>query len=39
MILIIAGIATIVAPLCGSIVYSHMIDASLFGFFSGGLLV
>jgi len=31
-----AGIATMVAPLCGSIVYSHMSYASLFGFFSGG---
>jgi len=27
-----------VAPLCDSIVYSHMIYASLFGFFSGGYI-
>ncbi|CAF1213612.1 unnamed protein product [Rotaria magnacalcarata] len=34
--LIFAGIATMTAPLCGSIVYSHMAYAFVFGFFSGG---
>ncbi|CAF0824295.1 unnamed protein product [Adineta steineri] len=34
--LIISGIATIIAPLCGSSVITHIGYASLFGFFSGG---
>ncbi|CAF3645396.1 unnamed protein product [Rotaria socialis] len=36
IVLILAGIATMTAPLCGSIVYSHMAYAFVFGFFSGG---
>ena len=35
-ILIIAGLATMAAPLCGSTVYFHMLYGSVFGFFSGG---
>ncbi|CAF1421251.1 unnamed protein product [Rotaria magnacalcarata] len=34
--LIIAGISTMFAPFCNSSVATHMIYASLFGFFSGG---
>ncbi|CAF3952005.1 unnamed protein product [Rotaria sordida] len=34
--LIIAGIATMFAPFCNSLVQTHMIYAGLFGFFSGG---
>ncbi|CAF4068349.1 unnamed protein product [Rotaria sp. Silwood2] len=34
--LIISGVATIVAPLCGSSVFPHIGYASVFGFFSGG---
>ncbi|UJR17515.1 hypothetical protein I4U23_004410 [Adineta vaga] len=34
--LIISGIATVVAPLCGSSVIQHIAYASFFGFFSGG---
>ncbi|CAF1200321.1 unnamed protein product [Adineta ricciae] len=34
--LLLSGIATIVAPLCGSSVISHIGYASVFGFFSGG---
>ncbi|CAF4676918.1 unnamed protein product [Rotaria sp. Silwood1] len=34
--LIISGVATIVAPLCGSSVLPHIGYASTFGFFSGG---
>ncbi|CAF3050872.1 unnamed protein product [Rotaria sp. Silwood2] len=33
---IISGVATMVAPLCGSSVFLHIGYASLFGFFSGG---
>ncbi|CAF4191612.1 unnamed protein product [Adineta steineri] len=33
---IISGIATVVAPLCGSSVIQHIVYASFFGFFSGG---
>ncbi|CAF4084754.1 unnamed protein product [Rotaria sp. Silwood2] len=34
--LIIAGIATMFAPFCNSLVQTHMTYAALFGFFSGG---
>ncbi|CAF1459014.1 unnamed protein product, partial [Rotaria sp. Silwood1] len=34
--LIIAGIATMFAPFCNSLVHTHMTYAGLFGFFSGG---
>ncbi|CAF2621749.1 unnamed protein product [Rotaria sp. Silwood2] len=34
--LIISGVATMIAPLCGSSVISHIGYASFFGFFSGG---
>ena len=34
--LVISGIATMIAPLCGSSVISHIGYASLFGYFSGG---
>ncbi|CAF1666995.1 unnamed protein product, partial [Adineta ricciae] len=34
--LIIAGVATMAAPFCTSLVYTHMVYAALFGFFSGG---
>ncbi|CAF5147714.1 unnamed protein product, partial [Rotaria sp. Silwood1] len=34
--LIISGVATMVAPLCGSSVLPHIGYASTFGFFSGG---
>ena len=34
--LIVSGVATIVAPLCGSSVIPHIGYASFFGFFSGG---
>ncbi|CAF4192475.1 unnamed protein product [Adineta steineri] len=33
---IITGIATVVAPICGSSVIQHIVYASFFGFFSGG---
>lgn len=36
MTLVVAGIATISAPHCGSSVISHIGYASIFGFFSGG---
>ncbi len=34
--LIIAGVATMVAPYCNELVQTHMTYAALFGFFSGG---
>ena len=34
--LIVAGAATIGAPFCTELVYTHMVYAALFGFFSGG---
>jgi MCP family monocarboxylic acid transporter-like MFS transporter 14 len=34
--LIVAGLATMVAPFCNEVVYTHMTYGALFGFFSGG---
>lgn len=34
--LVVAGIATILGPYCGSSVIYHIAYASIFGFFSGG---